>query len=117
MADDDDAAKIINDASDKPSGIEVKGVDPHRAAKRDPWRVVEIAQFYVPPGDSPKYPKGAYLWVSPKQIDKHKELFPHGQLVEIYRVRGRRALKPTDVQAVGHGEQKLGGRHAFRNDD
>jgi len=111
---DDDAAQIIND---KASGIEVKGVDRDRAKKRDPYRTVEIAQFYVPPGDSPKYPTGAYLWISPKQIDKHKLIFPHGQLVGVYKHRYRRRLKPTDVVATGHGEQKLAGRVAFRTDD
>ena len=113
---DDDAAKIINSASSR-SGIEVKGVDKDRAVKRDPYRIVSIAKFYVPPGDSEKYPEGAYLWIPPRQVDAHKELFPHGQLVEVFHRRYRKPLKPTDVRPEGHGTQTLAGRQAFRNDD
>lgn len=95
----DDAAKIINSAS-RPSGIDVKGVDKSRGAKRDPYRAVRIVTVWVPPCD--QYAKGANLYVHPRQVLAHLNRFPGSRVIDDRTFKSHRPFKPTDVNPEGH---------------
>ncbi len=93
---DDDAAAIINAAS----RIEVKGVDKDRGEKRDPYRTIRVITLRVLPCD--QYPKGANLFIHPRQVLDHQARFP-GSFVTADRTFKRdRRLNPSDMRPEGH---------------
>lgn len=97
----DDASTIINEAAERRR----VHVDPHPRSPRDPNRTIRIVRMRVPPCD--RYPRGAELWVNPRQVQQHLRTFPGAFVIdEIVRRPGGRAVHSSGMEPKGHRDPK-----------